>query len=170
MTTEFEFCDRCQTESTDDTAGGFKQGMFGREFKGRLRACPDCGSWVATLWSQFLYFPLTPLGTYRMKMGKVGFGGSFRFWSRKLPALDRTQVKSTRLWGSIGALVVMAGAAVLIALFGCAPQGARGGRQYLSQVHSCAVTIDREPRQMVMRMIETVVAVDRTAPRDLGSR
>jgi hypothetical protein len=107
-----EFCDKCTKESTDETAGSFTQGMFGREFMGEARRCADCNSWVATLWQVFLYFPLTPIGSYRYKTAKIGLGGT-RFYSRKVP-LDQEQVRSTRISGSIVAAIAIAVAVALI--------------------------------------------------------
>jgi hypothetical protein len=107
-----EFCKRCRDESTDESAGSFTQGMFGREFMGQARRCADCNSYVCTLWQLLLYFPMTPIGTYRYKQAKVGFGG-VRFFSRKME-LDHEQVRTTRRNGTIMAFLVFAVAATLL--------------------------------------------------------
>jgi hypothetical protein len=109
---EPQFCATCRAESSDEAAGGIQRGIFGREFMGQARACADCGSYVATLWRVFLYFPLIPIGSYRYKHDKVHFG-SVTFYSRRVP-LDLEQVKKTRRTGSISALVVLVLAAILI--------------------------------------------------------
>jgi hypothetical protein len=107
-----EFCEQCQAESTDESAGDQKEGMFGREFMGAARHCPDCGSHVATLWQVFMYFPVNPVGSYRYKAGKIGLG-EWQFFSRKVP-LDVAQVRSTRISGSLVAIIALAIAAVLL--------------------------------------------------------
>jgi hypothetical protein len=107
-----QFCEKCRAESTDETAGSYTEGMFGREFMGQARRCPDCDSWVATLWQVFLHFPMTPIGTFRYKQGKVGFG-KVTFFTRKVP-LDEEQVRSTRTSGTIMAILVFAIAAGLL--------------------------------------------------------
>ena len=108
------FCAKCIAESTDETSGGYREGLFGREFRGRARACPDCGSYVATLWKLFLYFPTSPVGTYRYLHMSAGLGG-VKFLSRRVP-LDAEQVKKTRLTGILGAAVVLIGVAIAIYL------------------------------------------------------
>ena len=111
-----EFCERCQAESIDESAGNYKEGMFGREFMGRARRCADCGSHVATLWKVFLYFPVNPVGSYRYKAGKIGIGRT-QFFSRKVP-LDEAQVRSTRITGSLAAVVILAIAGALFYWYG----------------------------------------------------
>lgn len=106
------FCAKCLAESTDESSGGYREGMFGREFRGRARVCPDCGSYVATLWKLFLYFPTSPVGTYRYLHAKITLGGT-KFFSRRVP-LDAEQVKSTRLTGIVGAILVVGGAALAL--------------------------------------------------------
>jgi hypothetical protein len=108
-----EFCSKCRSESSDETAGSFQQGMFGREFMGQARRCAECGSWVTTLWQVFLHFPMTPIGTYRYKSTKGGGLTATRFFSRKME-LDEEQVRSTRTSGSIMAAIALAGAGALL--------------------------------------------------------
>jgi hypothetical protein len=86
--------------------------MFGRQFMGQARRCATCGSWVATLWQVFLHFPVTPIGSYRYKSGKIGLG-KVTFFSRKVP-LDEEQVRSTRTSGTITAIVVFVLAGALL--------------------------------------------------------
>ncbi len=86
--------------------------MFGREFRGRARPCATCGSYVATLWRLFLYFPLTPVGTYRYLHAKAGFTGT-KFFSRKVP-LDPEQVRKTRIEGTIMAALILVAVGVFI--------------------------------------------------------
>ena len=107
-----QFCAACVAESTDETAGSYREGMFGREFRGRARPCATCGSYVATLWRLLLYFPLTPVGTYRYLHAKTGFGGT-KFFSRKVP-LDPEQVRKTRISGTITALLILVAVGVYI--------------------------------------------------------
>ena len=108
------FCAKCVAESSDESAGSYREGMFGREFRGHARGCPDCGSYVATLWRQFLYFPTSPVGTYRYMHLSAGMGG-VKFLSRKLP-LDAEQVRKTRVTGTLAAIAVLCIVAVLIYL------------------------------------------------------
>ena len=98
------FCAKCLAESSEETAGSYREGLFGREFKGRARVCPDCGSYVSTLWRQFLYIPTVPVGTYRYLHAAVGFGGT-KFFSRKVP-LDTEQVRKTRISGTLVGLLI----------------------------------------------------------------
>ena len=100
-----EFCDKCHAESSDESAGDYREGMFGRQFMGNERACTECGSYVATLWSLFLYFPVTPLGTFRYLHLKTRLGG-WSFKSRKVPD-DHEQIRKTRTSGTITALLVL---------------------------------------------------------------
>jgi hypothetical protein len=106
------FCAKCLAESTDESSGGYREGLFGREFRGRARFCPDCHSYVATLWKLFMYFPTSPVGTYRYLHSKVTLGG-VQFLSRRVP-LDAEQVRKTRLTGILGASVVVIGAALAL--------------------------------------------------------
>jgi hypothetical protein len=107
-----EFCEQCRAESMEESAGDYKEGMFGREFKGVARRCPDCGSHVATLWQVFMYFPLNPIGSYRYKPTEFGLGQT-KFISRKVP-LDAEQVRSTRIVGILEAVIILAGAGALL--------------------------------------------------------
>jgi hypothetical protein len=107
-----EFCEKCLAESADESAGNIVEGMFGREFMGQARRCGECSSYVTTLWSLLFYFPVTPIGSYRYKHGKIGFG-KVTFFSRKVP-LDEEQVKSTRLRGTLTALLVLVAAGVAL--------------------------------------------------------
>jgi hypothetical protein len=107
-----QFCEKCQAESSDESAGNYREGMFGRQFMGRARACAQCGSYAATLWQLFLYFPTSPVGTYRYLHLSTRMGG-WSFLSRKVEP-DLEQIRKTRISGTISAIVVIALAAALL--------------------------------------------------------
>jgi len=91
------FCERCVAESTDETPGDIStMNGIGRKFYGSAEPCPECASVVRTLWWTFIDFPIIPLGSYRYKTSEEAVTRS-RFWCRKLPAVNSSQVFKT--WG-----------------------------------------------------------------------
>ena len=107
-----QFCAKCVAESSDESAGDYQEGMFGRQFMGKARTCAECGSYVATLWQLFLHFPTSPHGTFRYLHIKTGMN-SWKYKSRKVPD-DEAQIRSTRTSGTITALLVLAIAGALL--------------------------------------------------------
>lgn len=104
-----QFCAKCVAESSDESSGSIKEGMFGHEFKGEARNCPDCGSYVTVLWKNFFGFPARAIGCYRYKMTDVHFGGN-TFISRRVPD-DKDLIFKTRLTGILFMVAVIAGIA-----------------------------------------------------------
>ena len=92
-------------ESTEQSAGNVTFGLFGNQFFGHARVCPDCKSYVTTLWRCVLNFPVTPLGTFRYLDGGVTFGGA-KFGSRRMP-LDADQVREGRRTGYLIAAIAV---------------------------------------------------------------
>lgn len=107
-----QFCENCAAESTSESVGDIKEGMFGREFMGEARRCEKCSSYVTVLWRVFLYFPAKAEGCYRYKMVGVHFGG-VDFISRRVPD-DPVLIRQTRLKGILIAAVLFAAAIGLI--------------------------------------------------------
>lgn len=106
------FCEKCTAESTQESSGSYREGLFGHEFKGEARKCPVCSSHVAVLWKQFLGFPVKPVGCYRYKMTGVNFGGT-NFISRRVPD-DAELIGKTRSGGILTMIVIIAIVAALI--------------------------------------------------------
>lgn len=99
------FCDKCRAESTDESSGSIREGLFGHEFKGEARECQDCRSHVTVLWRVFAGFPVKVVGCYRYKMTGAHFGG-LDFISRRVPD-DDALIRKTRLMGFLfmGAII-----------------------------------------------------------------
>jgi hypothetical protein len=105
------FCERCRAESTDERAGDVRRdytwggyAYWGRAFFGQSRPCPECHSYVTTLWQWYLGFPLTPVGSYRC----IWLTDGRHFYSRRTK-LNVTQVRDARLLCAITVLVCLAG-------------------------------------------------------------
>ncbi len=104
------FCASCRKETTHETAGQVSEGyLFGRSFwLFGERRCNTCGSEVRTLWNVALGIPLTPIASYRYKVatGDVEHR-RWRFFSRRLPELEQSQVRSTRIVSLMLVLIVV---------------------------------------------------------------
>jgi len=115
-----QFCDACIAESTDGSAGNFKEGWFGKEFMGDARRCEKCFSTVRVLWRVFCLFPVHVVGCYRYRMTDMDFSSgqmTTNFISRRVPD-DRELIRKTRIKGIVVAALILAAAATLILLFG----------------------------------------------------
>lgn len=104
------FCEKCTGESTDEASGSFREGLFGHEFKGEARECPDCRSYVTVLWKVIAGFPAWHKGCFRYKMTGAHFGGT-DFISRRVPD-DPALIRRTRLTGILFMGAVIAAIAI----------------------------------------------------------
>jgi hypothetical protein len=101
-----DFCAKCKAGSTDESSGGYVDGMFGHQYMGEKDRCSECASYVAVLWKVVLYVPIRAIGCYRYKLVGVSMGSS-QFLSRRVPD-DAGLIATTRRNGILIAVAMFA--------------------------------------------------------------
>lgn len=86
------FCASCTADSTPESPGTvFSLRGNGRHFYGGIERCERCNSAVEVLWIIFYWFPIAPLGAFRVHRAHPAGGGPTRLHARE------TQVR----WGQV---------------------------------------------------------------------
>lgn len=90
------FCSSCVATTADDSAGSITVNGIGNILYGSGDLCETCGSVVKTQWLCFLFIPIFPLGTFRIK-----YVAPERYISRR--------VRNEREWKAIAKRLAKAG-------------------------------------------------------------
>ena len=88
----------------------FRFNGIGTTIYGKRDINPEDGSYVVTKWFTLIYFPIIPLGSYRVIKTKKNFLAGFPEYQMSHAPLNAKQIVLTYLawWGIPAALVVVA--------------------------------------------------------------
>jgi hypothetical protein len=88
--------------------GMFRFNGIGTTIYGKREVNPEDGSYIATKWFTFLYFPIIPLGSYRVIKAKKNFLAGFPEYQMSDAPLSVKQITFTyAAWWSIPVAVIV---------------------------------------------------------------
>lgn len=88
----------------------FRFNGIGTTIYGKREVNPEDGSYIVTKWFTVLYFPIIPLGSYRViKVKQNFFAGSPKYQMREAPLSVRQIIFTYAAWWSIPAVLFVLG-------------------------------------------------------------